>query len=382
MNKIKICILGDICPTEDYRDIFDSKDSKQLFGESLKIIKNSDISICNFECPATDNKKELVKCGPNLKANPQDVKFLKESGIKFFSLANNHIKDFGVIGVRETIDLCKNEQISYVGAGNNLEEAKKPLIVKLKNKKIGILSFAEEEFNLASEEEAGANHFDLYTSYDEIEELKKNTDYVIILYHGGIEYYKYPSPLLQKKCRKMIEKGANIVLCQHSHCIGTHEDYKNGRILYGQGNSIYGYRKNHLTWNEGLIVCLEIGETVEIKYHLLNSKENGVELVREEIAEERLKKLEEESKSILNKNFIEEEWKKFVKKQEALYLPLLYGKGRILNKVNRVLNNKLMEFLLSKKNKMVTMNLIRCDAHQEVVRTILEDSIRGIKNDD
>lgn len=380
MDSIKICILGDICPTEDYRDIFDRKDSKQLFGESLKIIKNSDISICNFECPATDNEKVLEKCGPNLKAKPQDIKFLKESGINFFSLANNHIKDYGVIGVKDTINLCESEKVRYFGAGVNLEEAKKPLIIEVKNKKIGILSFAEEEFNLAYENEAGANHFDLFNSYDEIEKLKKNTDYVIILYHGGIEYYKYPSPLLQKKCRKMIEKGADIVLCQHSHCIGTHENYMNGRILYGQGNAIYGYRKNHLTWNEGLIVYLEIKETIEIKYYLLNAEEDGVRLIEEEIARTRFKKLEEESKNILNKTFLEKEWQKFVEKQQALYLPLLYGKGRILNKLNRIFNNKLMDFLVAKKEKMVTMNLIRCEAHQEVVRTILEKSMRD-KND-
>lgn len=64
-------------------------------------------------------------------------------------------------------------------------------------------------------------------------------DYTIVLYHGGKEHYRFPSPNLQKYCRKFIEKGANIVICQHSHCIGCEENYKNGKIIYGQGNFLF-----------------------------------------------------------------------------------------------------------------------------------------------
>ena len=43
-------------------------------------------------------------------------------------------------------------------------------------------------------------------------ELKKQCDYVIVLYHGGKEHYRYPSPYLQKVCRKIVDKGADIVV--------------------------------------------------------------------------------------------------------------------------------------------------------------------------
>ena len=51
---------------------------------------------------------------------------------------------------------------------------------------------------------------------------------------------------------------------------------------------------------------------------------------------------------------------------------MLYGKGRIFNKANRITKNKLFNVIFSKKKKMTTMNLIRCDAHNEVVKTLLE----------
>lgn len=375
IEKIKICILGDICPTEDYRSIFDSQDAESLFGQCLSIMHDSDLSICNFECPATQNKTPIIKCGPNLRAESSDVAFLKNVGVDVCSLANNHIKDFEVSGVIDTIEACKISNMRYVGAGVNAEEARKPLILNVKNKKIGIISFAEEEFNLAYANEPGANYFDAYQSFDDIRELKKQSDYVIILYHGGIEHYKYPSPLLRKKCRKMIDSGADIVLCQHSHCIGTHENYMGGRILYGQGNSVFGYRKGNQAWNEGLIVSLEIDEDVQILYHLINATETGIILVKSHISSVRIGQMERESKNIVDDSFIEAEWKKYALSQKALALPLLYGKGRVLNKLNRILNNKIMNLLISKRKSMITMNLIRCEAHREVLQTILEDTV-------
>ena len=57
--------------------------------------------------------------------------------------------------------------------------------------------------------------------------------------NGGKEHYRYPSPDLQKICRKFIDKGADLVVCQHSHCIGCEEKYNHGTIVYGQWNFLF-----------------------------------------------------------------------------------------------------------------------------------------------
>src|SRR5690606_27860319 len=79
--------------------------------------------------------------------------------------------------------------------------------------------------------------------------------------HGGIEHYEYPSPRLQRVCRSMVRHGADLVLCQHSHLIGTVEKYRGGEILYGQGNAIYGYRPGNHAWNTGLLVSVNLSRT-------------------------------------------------------------------------------------------------------------------------
>jgi poly-gamma-glutamate synthesis protein (capsule biosynthesis protein) len=103
----------------------------------------------------------------------------------------------------------------------------------------------------------------------DIREAKKNADYVIVIYHGGKEHCEYPSPRLLRLCREMIECGANVVLTQHSHCIGSYEEYEGGHILYGQGNFHFPHTDDvPANWYQGLLVELNITkEKLDIVFH-------------------------------------------------------------------------------------------------------------------
>lgn len=374
MDSIKISILGDVCPTDDYRSFWDDGSA---FDGVAEMIAESDLSISNLECPATEYMSPMVKCGPCLKAKPQDVALLKQKGFSLISLANNHIKDYQEQGVLDTLEHCKKNDIEYVGAGRNCEEAKQARFFDIKGRRIGVLSFAEKEFNVATEAEAGANFFDAYESPELISEYKKQCDYLVVLYHGGIEHYRYPSEMLQKKCRLMVRCGANAVICQHSHCIGTYEYYKDGYILYGQGNGVYGYRSGNKAWNEGLLLTIELGEDTVIKEKLLSATENTVIGASGEYEKDRMKQFHEESEKLNDEQFLREEWVRFCRKNRALNLPLLFGKNRVVIKINRITKNRLFRVLVPRSREMITMNLVRCDAWREVLTTLLELDVYG-----
>lgn len=373
--KEHILIFGDICPDNNYRTLFDSINSIGFSSELLKKVTESDLVVANLECPATNNTVPITKCGPNLRAKPEDIDLLRNCGFDVLSLANNHVLDYGCQGLIDTISMCQFTGIKTVGAGTNKVEASKPIICSVGEKEVGIISFAESEFNLAGDTTAGANGLDPYYSFEIIKELNEKCDYVIVLYHGGIEYYKYPSPLLQKKCRKIVESGANLVLCQHSHCIGTFENYSNGTIVYGQGNSFFGYRDNDNSWNEGLVIEIELSDSPKIEWHLMKATKYGIELANADFQERRIQQFVDDSANLSDPNWIKNEWINYANKQAALYMPLLYGWNRVFTKLNRLTNNKLFRHRYSRKARMTTMNLIRCEAHHEVIKAILEDEI-------
>lgn len=374
MNNIKISILGDICPTTDNYIFFDNADAQIFMPDVSSILKNSDINICNVEFSIADKQHSVNKIGPKLNAPVNSIKFLRNAGINIASLANNHIRDFGNVGIDNIISECQNNNIKFLGAGRDLEEAKKPKIIEINSKKIGILSFAEIEFNIANSERYGANYLDLYEDFDRIRELKKNVDFLIILFHGGIEYYQYPSPELQKKCRKMAKCGADIITCQHSHCIGTIEKYEGSTIIYGQGNSIFGYRESNDSWNQGLLINIELLENKKynIDYKVLVNNLNKLEIASEKLQSQVMLDVQNRSKNLNDFSFIEENWIKFCQAQESTYLGYVLGFGKIVHKLNRVLRNLIIRLIMNKKKYNILLNLIRCESHYEVLNTILK----------
>lgn len=377
-SDCRITICGDICPTPDTEDLFMAGCPDRLFNGLNDEFKESDLLIGNLEFPLTDIGKGIEKCGPVLKGKRQCISVLKNAGFDALGLANNHIRDCGDEGVRSTLETCREAGIDTVGAGPDPCAAREPLVVDVNGWKVGVFAFAEHEFNLVSERQAGANPLDLYYSFDQIREVRTQCDYLIVLYHGGIEYYEYPSPVLQKKCRRLVESGADLVLCQHSHCIGTEEKYQGGTILYGQGNTVFGYRPDDPDWNSGLLVKVLLKDgaelEVEIGYLPISATETGVDLLPSSKKSTVIEDLRSRSLRIEDKEFILGNWEKFCQKKKALYLPLLFGLGRNLNRLNRVLNNKVIEGLFSTRKRRIAMNLIRCESHREVVESLLRDS--------
>ena len=378
-SDCRILICGDICPTPDTEELFHAGNADALFNGLSNQFKQSDLVIGNLEFPLTDVGKGITKCGPVLKGERRCLSVLENAGFGVLGLANNHIRDCGDEGVLSTLEACESAGIDTVGAGPDPCSAREPLVVDVNGWKVGVFAFAEHEFNLVSENQAGANPLDLYYSFDQIRELRAKCDYLIVLYHGGIEYYEYPSPVLEKKCRKLVESGADLVLCQHSHCIGTEEKYKEGTILYGQGNAVFGYRPDDEGWNNGLMVEVLLRKKaqpeVEIKYLPISACETGVDLLSETESLKVIESFVSRSKKLSDPEFIKRNWRSFCDEKKALYFPLLFGLGRILNKLNRILRNRIVELFLSKERRRITMNIIRCEAHLEVTETILQDSL-------
>ena len=121
----------------------------------------------------------------------------------------------------------------------------------------------------------GSRPFDEIDTLEDIREAKKNADRVIVLYHGGKEMCRSPSPRLMKFFRAMIRTGADVVLGQHSHCIGCYENYEGGHILYGQGNFHFVKPKDAFGWDTSFAVYYDT-EKHELEFVPIQMKEQGI----------------------------------------------------------------------------------------------------------
>lgn len=379
MNS-KITLFGDICPTKDTFSLFETGDAKNLFNDLLEDLHTSDYVAGNLEFVLSDSPKSIQKAGPVLVAKTKCINVLKQANFKLLSLANNHIKDCGEEGVASTLNACEQASITTLGAAENLKKAKEPYFTTIKGVKIAWIAFAEQEFNIASSTEYGANYFDPYDDLDLIEQTKAKVDYLIVIYHGGVEYYPYPSPQLKKKCRKFVDKGADLVTCQHSHCIGTIDNYKDKKIIYGQGNSVFGFRENDVSWNQGLLVELiwkNQFEAPQVKLVPIEATKNGIRKMEESAGLKLLETVNQMSSKIEDDQFLEKEWLNFCKQKQGLYFPFYFGYNRVLIHLNRLTNNGLVKLFYPKSKLRTSHNIIRCEAHNEVIQTLLSNQVKS-----
>ena len=279
---MRIIIGADFVPTPENEQLFiDGNMSAVLTGGLYDIVKSADFSVFNLECALTRSEERIIKAGPAIFAAPEAINGYKELGVGVLALANNHIFDCGYDGFTDTLNAIDGAKIPRVGAGLTKEEAARGYIAEISGKKIGVYAACEHEFSWVDDYGVGTNGFDPFDTLDEIAELKKQCDYLIVLYHGGKEHYAYPSPYLRRVTRKIVEKGADIVLCQHTHIIGAGEDYKGGKIIYGQGNFVFVKSRNEFpeTWFKGMLVAVDITDDgVKYEYIPFEATETGAKL--------------------------------------------------------------------------------------------------------
>lgn len=377
---MKILIGSDLVPTQSNIELFQNGDAERLVGERLlAVLQSADYRIFNLEVPLTDVARPIEKCGPALIAPTDTVAGYKALGVDLLTIANNHIMDQDEQGFWETLKTLSGNGIAYIGGGACLNEACQPYVLEQNGKRIGIYACAEHEFSIAGEASPGANPFDPLESPDHVAALKAQCDYVVVLYHGGKEHYRYPSPNLQKVCRKLVEKGADLVICQHSHCIGCEEKYQNGTIVYGQGNFLFD-RSTSEYWQTSLLIQIE--DDFSVSYIPLVKYGNAVRLATDEKAGEILAAFRSRSQEILDADALEQRYTAFANEMQEQYLLAMCAvnrRGFWWRVVNKLTGQRWTKWMLTckyKKNKLIKLqNFLECEAHLEVM-------LYGLKNNE
>ena len=347
---MKFLICGDTAII-DVKEQIEKNDIKTLFNDVAEVLKSGDRVIANIECALTDSDSAIKKLGPNLKTSVKCAEILKEVGITDCSISNNHVFDYGVQGIKDTIEAFERNGLNYTGFGKNSEDARKDLIIEKDSKRIAVIAVCEHEYCYSIENRMGTRAFDPYDTMDDIVKAKSENDFVIVLYHGGKEQSVYPSPRLRKLCQSMVKHGADAVFCQHSHCIGCYEEFNGGHILYGQGNFHFIEEgEEHPHWQNGLIVKLDIDSKIDIDFIPVVVRKKGIELAKDNEYEKIMQTLKKQSDDLHNGNWILG-WREFCEENKEWYISAIK---------NAYVNDK-GEFA-----KELFDHYLRCEAHKDV----------------
>ena len=235
---MNIWIVGDIWLTNSPENAKEDNFWSNLLDEPCQ----DSVLIANFEGNLSTGKPH-----PNkyviLDADSALLKAFKPFKQVIFSLANNHIADRGREGVIETKQCLENFNFLTVGAGRNLQEARKPLILKLHSQKLAILSYCDtKEISsgvAATERSPGVAPLIPELIVDDICSAKAACDQVWLMIHWGKEYYRFPVPEMCRWAKNWAEAGASLIIGTHPHNLQGIEKFNNSYIFYSLGNFIF-----------------------------------------------------------------------------------------------------------------------------------------------
>lgn len=361
----RIIIVGDLFPTEQNFSYFSNGDVEALFGkEIVNLFAKSDYRTCNLEGALSDNPGKCRKTGPVKVAATSAVEAYKKLGIDCCMLANNHATDGGHQGMIDTMKTLEEAGINYIGAGKNEKEIVRSFVKEVGGIKIGFYNVSETMYNKPTKDKAGAWLYDEYIVCRELEQLKMKCDYLIVIYHGGIEKFHYPSPEMRKRFYRMADNGADMILAQHTHCVGCEEWYNGSYLLYGQGDFLLKNFAPGLT-DLGLIIELDVADgKVEVKKHLAKSVDNL--FVRYDEQQD-FSNFDERCAKLHDEVYVSQQLQKFCDEELRLYLKAFRSPSKLRLRLSRFFPKAYKKWLydFNERDLMFTLHTLRSEQNRE-----------------
>jgi len=339
MTGVRLLIGGDLCPVNRYEALFQHGGPEEILGPFLAHAQAADLFVANLECPLIDQSSPILKTGPVLGAASGCAFGLKAIGLHAVGLSNNHIMDHGVQGLATTLQACAGAGVQSFGAGPDVTAARRILVQEVKGLRIGLLAMAEREWSIATPAQPGANPLDLIEFVRQMKEHRRNLDFLVVLLHAGSEGYELPSPRLRKVCQFLVEEGANVVACQHSHCVGSYETYLQQLIVYGQGNFIFDYASHGSKGREGIFINLEIQPDGRTAFDLVpftqETARAGLAAMAPDQEAQFRAGLERRSLALAEAGQVEAAWEAYCRTRKLSLLDEVLDHGRVMRRLNR-----------------------------------------------
>lgn len=256
-NPVKINVIGDTYFGEFYtnirqkqgkNDALTTEGRNYSFDKIRSLISEGDFNICNFEAAISKDTNQYLKQRKPFVLHASEehtVAALKQEGIHLVTLANNHLMDCGLKGLKNTIHSFNQSFISTIGANLNQERAEKPFIINKDGEKIAI-------FNAYWYRRPMYREFDFYAIgnqpgvacinpmlYEKINEFKsKYAMKVIVICHWGADFQR-TSTKQREYAQAISDAGADLIIGHGAHLMQNIEKIGNTTVIYSIGNGVF-----------------------------------------------------------------------------------------------------------------------------------------------
>jgi poly-gamma-glutamate synthesis protein (capsule biosynthesis protein) len=259
-------------------DVFANQpDGRSAFRSLSPLLRTADLVMANCEGVYTDRPSPAPSHKHLMVASPERGSMLGEAPFHVLGCANNHMMDGGYEGLSDTLETLRSQGIATVGAGLDLDEALRPVVLERQGVRFAVLAFASVfpvgyEARQARPGIAPLRVQTFYANPDPnfwepgveplistvpfppdrarfrtaIAEARELADVLVVLPHWGYsgrleKLHDYEIEL----ARDAVDHGADIVLCCHHHSLRGIEFHRGRPIFYGLGSLVHHLRSSY-----------------------------------------------------------------------------------------------------------------------------------------
>ena len=246
-DTLTVILTGDILLDRGVRQEIDRHGADYLFSEGIdSVFRQAQVVVGNLECPATKIMAPVFKRFI-FRGEPEWLNTLQQHGITHLNLANNHSIDQGREGLINTKQNIEEAGMTPIGAGQNMEEASLPVLLASQPRNVWLVP----SLRLALENHAYlpdkpcVSQEPMDSLLQRVSNLRKadSTAVIIVSLHWGGEHTLQPVPRQRMEAHQLINAGADVLICHHTHTLQTIEDYHGKKIYYSIGNFIFDQSK-------------------------------------------------------------------------------------------------------------------------------------------
>jgi poly-gamma-glutamate synthesis protein (capsule biosynthesis protein) len=252
-----LLVAADWAPIRAFDPIV-RQDPEAVYGDLLPALRRADLRIVNCECALTRAGAPVWKSGAVFKGAPEHVRGLTAVPFDVACLANNHVLDYGVPGLRETLRVLDRHGIHHVGAGLDEAQAYAPLTVAANSERVHLVNFSEGEDLTAARGGPGVFGWDIDRVVNLVRRCKRRGGVVVAIGHCGLEYVPSPPPYVVAAFRAVADAGADAVIGHHPHVPQGLEWHRGRLIAYSLGNFAFYHPPSRYYRKVGFCLSLRV----------------------------------------------------------------------------------------------------------------------------
>jgi len=244
---MKIAFLGDIA---FFAWGMLCKDWRKELEPVATWLSQFDYVVANLETPITDKETTYVCKGIHLKSDDRVVELLKYLHVNCVCLANNHICDYGIKGLEDTVRTLEQEGIAYFGVN------KKSFLLEKMGEKIRFHGFCCYSTNgakyIRGKKKKGVCTLSKEAIKRELIKDKEEGAFSVLSLHWGDEYSSYPNERQVELFHELAQEYDFLIHGHHAHVMQGMEKEKDSIAVYNQGN--FYFDECHSLINKKLVI--------------------------------------------------------------------------------------------------------------------------------